>query len=408
MNPGLLLAQMVVILALCRALRVITARIGQPPVIGEILAGLALGPSVFGWIAPGWYARLFLPASLPALNALSQVGLVLFMFLIGLRLDLSELYRHRKAASSTAILSIVVPFSAGMILSQALQPLAPLSTPRIPFALFIGVSMSITAFPVLARILSDRGLTHTSLGHLAIACAAFDDVAGWTMLACITAMITSTMTVHLVSMLAILAIYIAVMLLAGRPILKRSADYFNRTGDLSLILIIVFVSSWCSEYAGIHALFGAFFAGVISPHGTDFGKNASRVLEPLVLTVLLPLFFSYTGIRTNIGLLSPALWLSTLAIIIVAVLGKMGGGFIGATLMGLNLRDRFALATLMNTRGLVELVVLNVGLDVGILSPELFTMMVVMALVTTLMTAPLLNLVLPVGAKYGASGATGY
>ena len=407
MNPGLLLAQIVVILALCRALRVITARVGQPPVIGEILAGLALGPSFFGWIAPGWYARLFLPASLPALNALSQVGLVLFMFLIGLRLDLSELYRLRRAASSTAILSIVIPFSAGMILSQALQSLAPPSTPRIPFALFIGVSMSITAFPVLARILSDRGMTHTRLGHLAIACAAFDDVAGWTMLACITAMVTSTLTVHLVSMLAILAIYIAVMLLAGRPILKRSADYFNRTGDLSLILIIVFVSAWCSEYAGIHALFGAFFAGVISPHGTDFGKNASRVLEPLVLTVLLPLFFSYTGIRTNIGLLSPALWLSTLAIIIVAVLGKMGGGFIGATLMGLNLRDRFALATLMNTRGLVELVVLNVGLDVGILSPELFTMMVVMALVTTLITAPLLNLVLPGGAKYGASGASG-
>jgi len=406
MNPGLLLAQIVVILALCRALRVITARIGQPPVIGEILAGLALGPSFFGWIAPGWYARLFLPASLPAINALSQVGLVLFMFLIGLRLDLSELYRLRRAASSTALLSILIPFSAGIILSQALRSLAPPSTPRIPFALFIGVSMSITAFPVLARILSDRGMTHTRLGHLAIACAAFDDVAGWTMLACITAMVTSTLTAHLVSMLAILAIYIAVMLLAARPILKRSADYFNRTGDLSLILIIVFVSSWCSEYAGIHALFGAFFAGVISPHATDFGKNASRVIEPLVMTVLLPLFFSYTGIRTNIGLLSPVLWLSTAAVIAVAVLGKMGGGFIGATLMGLNLRDRFALATLMNTRGLVELVVLNVGLDIGILSPELFTMMVVMALVTTLMTAPFLNLVLPSGGTYGASGAT--
>jgi Kef-type K+ transport system membrane component KefB len=401
-NPALLLAQIVVILALCRALSILTGRIGQPPVIGEILAGLLLGPSFLGWIAPGWYARLFVPASLTALNALSQVGLVLFMFLIGLRLDLSELYGLRRAASSTALLSILVPFSAGMILSQALQPLASPSAPRVPFALFMGVSMSITAFPVLARILSDRGMTHTRLGHLAIACAAFDDVAGWTMLACITATVTSTWTVHLVSMLAILTAYIAVMVLAGRPILRRLAHYFNRTGDLSPILIIVFVSSWCSEYAGIHALFGAFFAGVVSPRGAEFGKNVSRGLEPIVMTVLLPLFFSYIGIRTNIGLLSPILWLSTLAIIAVAVLGKMGGGFVGAMLMRLNLRDSLALATLMNTRGLVELVVLNVGLDLGILSPKLFTMMVVMALVTTLMTAPLLNLILRGSSTRGA------
>ena len=189
-------------------------------------------------------------------------------------------------------------------------------------------------------------------------------------------------------------IYVAAMLLVGRPLLKWCADHFGRTGDMSLILIIVFLSSWASDFAGIHALFGAFLAGVLSPHADKFVKQFASVLEPLVLTVLLPLFFSYTGLRTNIGLLSPSLWLWTLVIIAVAVAGKMGGGFCGAALMGLSLRDSVALGALMNTRGLVELVVLNVGLDLGILTPALFTMFVLMALATTLMTSPILNLVL--------------
>ncbi len=394
MNLGLLLVQIVVILALCRALHVGITRLGQPPVIGEILAGLLLGPSFFGWIAPSWYAQLFVPSSLPLLSALSQIGLVIFMFLVGLRLDLTELYHLRSAAASTALLSIILPFSAGIILSRSLRAFASPSTPGLPFALFIGVSMSITAFPVLARILSDRGLTQTRLGHLSIACAAFDDVTGWTMLACVTAMIRSDWTAQVASTAAILVIYAAAMLLAGRPLLKWCARHFGRTGDLSLILIIVFVSSWGSEYAGIHALFGAFLAGVLSPHMGNFGEKLARVLEPLVMTVLLPLFFSYTGIRTNIGLLSPALWLWTLIIVAVAVAGKMAGGFTGAALMGLSLRESVALGALMNTRGLVELVVLNVGLDLGVLTPSLFTMLVLMALTTTLMTSPILNWVL--------------
>jgi Kef-type K+ transport system membrane component KefB len=402
---GLLLVQIVVILALCRALRGIIVRLGQPAVIGEILAGLLLGPSCFGWIAPSWYAHLFVPSSLPLLNALSQVGLVIFMFLVGLRLDLTELYNLRSAATSTALLSIILPFSAGIVLSRELRVFAAPSTPGLPFALFIGVSMSITAFPVLARILSDRGLTQTRLGHLSIACAAFDDVTGWTMLACVTAMIRSDWTAQLGSTATILLIYVAAMLLVGRPLLKWSANHFGRTGDMSLILIIVFLSSWASDFAGIHALFGAFLAGALSPHAGKFGKQLASVLEPLVMTVLLPLFFSYTGIRTNIGLLSPSLWLWTLVIIAVAVAGKMGGGFSGAALMGLSLRDSVALGALMNTRGLVELVVLNVGLEIGILTPALFTMLVLMALTTTLMTSPILNWVLHDGAVAHAASA---
>jgi len=227
------------------------------------------------------------------------------MFLVGLRLDLTELYNLRSAATSTALLSIILPFSAGIVLSRELRAFAAPSTPGLPFALFIGVSMSITAFPVLARILSDRGLTQTRLGHLSIACAAFDDVTGWTMLACVTAMIRSDWTAQLGSTATILLIYVAAMLLVGRPLLKWSADHFGRTGDMSLILIIVFLSSWASDYAGIHALFGAFLAGVLCPHAGKFGKNLASVVEPLVITVLLPLFFSYTGIRTNIGPAEP-------------------------------------------------------------------------------------------------------
>jgi Kef-type K+ transport system membrane component KefB len=404
-NFGLLLVQIIVILALCRALRVVTSWIGQPPVIGEIVAGLMLGPSLFGWLAPAWYAQLFPPASLPALNALSQIGLVIFMFLVGLRLDLSELYQVRSAASTTALLSIIIPFSAGMALAQALYAFVPASTPRLAFSLFVGVSMSITAFPVLARILADRGMTETKLGHMAIACAAFDDVTAWTMLACVTAMVTSRWSTNLAASAAFLAVYIVAMVLAGRPLLKRLVHNYGKTGDLSLVLIVVFLSAWCSEYAGIHALFGAFFAGVVTPHTGKVAENLSRGLEPLVMTALLPLFFSYTGIRTNIGLLSSGLWLWTFAIIAVAVCGKIGGAFAGATLMGLGRRESFALGALLNTRGLVELVVLNVGLDIGILTPALFTMLVIMALTTTLMTAPLVHWILA-GSGTAAAGAS--
>jgi K+:H+ antiporter len=376
----LLLLQIAVILAVCRLLHELVERIGQPPVIGEIIAGLLLGPSFFGWLAPDLFARLFPPASLPALNALSQIGLVLFMFLVGLHLDIGEVWALRGVAGLAGLLSIAVPFAAGFALATPLHALAP-SSPMLPFSLFCAVAMSITAFPVLARILADQKLTATRLGHVAIACAAFNDVLAWALLAWIVAVSRSGEGSFL-QPIAMVVIYSAVMWFLVRPLLRWVPN------QLALMLIFVFLSAWVTELAGLHALFGAFFAGVIWPRGRVKFEEVSAKIEPIAMAVLIPLFFSYTGLRTNIGGVN---WTFTLIIIAVAVLGKIGGAFAGARMMGFDSRNALSLGVLLNTRGLVELVVLNVGLDLGILTPPLFSMMVVMALVTTLMTSPLLN-----------------
>jgi Kef-type K+ transport system membrane component KefB len=376
----LLLLQIAVILAVCRLLHGLCERIGQPPVIGEIIAGLLLGPSLFGWLAPSLFARLFPPASLPALNALSQIGLVLFMFLVGLHLDLAEVWALRGVAGLAGLLSIVVPFVAGFLLATPLHGLAP-DSPMLPFALFCAVAMSITAFPVLARILADHGLKATRLGHVAIACAAFNDVIAWVLLAGIVATSHSP-----IRPLVILVVYSAAMRFIARPLLRRVPN------ELASMLIFVFLSSWVTELAGFHALFGAFVAGVVWPRGTLNFEEVSEKIEPIAMAVLIPLFFSYTGLRTNIGGIN---WAWTGIIIAVAVFGKIAGTFTGAKLMGFDAKNAFSLGCLLNTRGLVELVVLNVGLDLGILTPALFSMMVVMALVTTLMTSPLLHALNP-------------
>jgi Kef-type K+ transport system membrane component KefB len=377
----LLLLQIAVILAVCRLLHEVCERIGQPPVIGEIIAGLLLGPSLFGWLAPSLFVRLFPPASLPALNALSQIGLVLFMFLVGLHLDLGEVWSLRRVAGLAGLLSIAVPFAAGFALARPLHELAP-SAPMLPFSLFVAVAMSITAFPVLARILADHKLSATRLGHVAIACAAFNDVVAWSLLAWIVAVSRSAES-SLATPIVIVVVYSAVMWFVVRPLLRFVPN------ELATMLIFVFLSSWVTELAGLHALFGAFFAGVIWPRGDVKFEEVSAKIEPIAMVVLIPLFFSYTGLRTDIGAVN---WTDTLIIIAAAVLAKVGGAFAGARIMGFDSKNAFALGCLLNTRGLVELVVLNVGLDLGILTPELFSMMVVMALVTTVMTSPALTL----------------
>jgi Kef-type K+ transport system membrane component KefB len=398
-NLALLLLQVAVILALCRLLRGLLQRMNQPPVIGEILAGLLLGPSFFGWLAPAWYAQLFPASSLPALNGLSQIGLVLFMFLVGLRLDLGEVRVFRHVAGLAGLLSIIVPFSAGLVLAGPLHTLAPQSA-MLPFSLFLAVSMSITAFPVLARILSDQGLTETRLGHIAIACAALNDVIAWTLLAWITALTRSADGDPSLQTIATVGAYGLIMACAVRPVLRILTRRFAAASELQVMLVIAFLSSWATEWIGIHALFGAFFAGVIWPRGEAMSRTsidkASAKLEPIAMIVLIPLFFSYTGIRTNVGLIGGAgAWPYTAAIVAAAIVGKVGGAFLGGIIMRFGRRDSLALGVLMNTRGLVELIALNVGLDLGILSPPLFSMLVVMALLTTLMTVPLLQRILP-------------
>jgi Kef-type K+ transport system membrane component KefB len=391
MNLALLLAQIAIILAVCWVLRGVLGRLGQPPVIGEIIAGLLLGPSFLGWIAPAWYGWLFPPDSLPALNGLSQIGLVMFMFLVGLRLDLSEVNAFRHVAGLAGLLSIIIPFTAGLALARPLHALAP-ESPMFPFSLFIAVSMSITAFPVLARILADQQLTFTKLGHVSIACAAINDVAAWTTLAWITAM--STANSSILRTITTVGLYGVVMVAIVGPALRALTRRFEAATEISAMLVFAFASSWTTEMTGIHALFGAFFAGVIWPRNNKLVEEAAATLEPITMVVLIPLFFSYTGIRTNLGLIAGGrAWAYEAAIIAVAIAGKMGGAFIGATIMKFGIRDSLALGALLNTRGLVELVALNVGLDLGILSPALFSMMVVMALATTLMTVPALKLI---------------
>jgi len=399
-NIARLLLQIAVILALCRLLHGILQRMGQPPVIGEIIAGLLLGPSFIGWLAPSWYAQLFPASSLPALNGLSQIGLVLFMFLVGLRLDLREVSAFRNVAGLAGLLSIVVPFSAGLALAGPLHALAPQS-PMLPFSLFLAVSMSITAFPVLARILSDQGLTETRLGHIAIACAALNDVSAWTLLAWITALTRSADGhVSILGTIATVGAYGLIMACAVRPALRLLTRRFAVVSELPVMLVIAFLSSWATEWIGIHALFGAFFAGVIWPRGEAMSRTiiekVSAQLEPIAMIVLIPLFFTYTGIRTNIGLIGGVdAWPYAAVIVAAAIGGKVGGAFLGGTIMRFGLRDSLALGALLNTRGLVELIALNVGLDLGILSPPLFSMMVLMALTTTLTTVPLLRCILP-------------
>jgi Kef-type K+ transport system membrane component KefB len=403
MTLALLLLQIASILALCRLLHAIAGRFGQPPVVGEIIAGLLLGPSFFGWIAPALYARLFPPASLPLLNELSQIGLVLFMFLIGLHLDLSEVYALRKIAGLAGLLSIVFPFVLGLWLARPLHALAP-SAPLLPFSLLVAVSMSITAFPVLARILADQKLSGTKLGHVAIACAAFNDVLAWSFLAWVVAIARPGESSALAPLM-ILLIYLFAMFAIIRPALRPALQWLafrsTASNELPVMLILVFLSAWVTELAGFHALFGAFVAGVVWPRGGS--GNIAREIEPLAVNLLLPLFFSYTGLRTGVGALGANLGLTSL-VIAAAIAGKIGGAFIGAKVMGFDARHSLALGCLLNTRGLVELIVLNLGLDIGLFSPALFSMLVTMALVTTVLTTPALRVVLPEEHRPAANG----
>jgi Kef-type K+ transport system membrane component KefB len=345
---------------------------------------------------------LFAPASLGPLNALSQLGLGLFMFIVGLRVG-SQTFGARRAAAVISVVSIVVPFVLGAALSLALHDrLAPPGVGIWPFALFIGAALSITAFPVLARILTAHRLLGTDIGVMAIACAAFDDVTGWLILTGILSLVHVGAPLALVVQMTRLAGYFAIMLLGVRPGLawmaRRRGFPGASAGGLALMLIVGLLSAAATNALGVHALFGAFFAGLMMPPALNVDAVAG-VVEPVTMTLLVPLFFAFTGLRTSIQLInSPALARDTLAVLATAVVGKGGASAVAARAMGLEWRAAGALGALLNTRGLIELIILNIGLEAGILSPLAFSILVVMALVTTVMTSPLLNLLLPQGA----------
>lgn len=397
---AILLAQIITIIFAARLFGWICKKIGQPTVIGEIIAGIVLGPSLIGMYFPEFSSTLFPTQSLGNLQFLSQIGLILFMFVIGMELDLKVLKNKAHEAVVISHASIIIPFTLGIGLAYFIyESFAPVGIQFLSFGLFLGIAMSITAFPVLARIVQERGLHKTRLGTIVITCAAADDITAWCILAAVIAIVKAGSFVSALYIIALAVIYVLLMIKIVRPFLKRVGDLYSTRDNLSKPIVAIFfltliISSYATEIIGIHALFGAFMAGAIMPDNTNFRNLFIEKVEDVALVLLLPLFFVFTGLRTEIGLLNnPFLWKITGVIIVVAVVGKFIGSALAAKFVGQNWKDSLTIGALMNTRGLMELVVLNIGYDLGVLTPEIFSMMVIMALVTTFMTGPALDLI---------------
>ncbi len=374
-------------------------KLGQSRVIGEIIGGILLGPSVFGRLTPHWSAVLFPAASFNAFDILSTVGLILFLFLIGMELDYGHLYKQRATAVMASGMSILFPFAMGAILAHSLRiRFAPHGIGSIPFVLFLGISMSITAFPVLARIIEERHMQGTALGTTAILCAAVDDVVAWTLLAVALALLghdggSASLPLRLVG----LAVYLFLMIVVVRPLAARLIKHLRVTEltleMLGVVVAFTLASAAVTEAIGVHPLFGAFMAGVCFPRVERWQMAMRAKLDMLVSVLLLPLFFALTGMRTRLDLLTgSSVWLWAGIVLIAAIFGKMGGAALAARWNGQSWKDAAALGALLNTRGLVELIVLNIAYNVGAFTPTLFTMLVVMALVTTMITTPILDM----------------
>jgi Kef-type K+ transport system membrane component KefB len=410
METFTLLRQIVVILAACMVVCAVLRRSGQPRVVGQMMAGILIGPSFLGAIAPGLSAEVFAPASLGHLSAMSQFGLVVYMLLVGVALDHKEVRTQGHAALLISHVSIVIPFFLGGVLSLYLYPrLGEDSVSFTGFTLFLGAAMSITAFPVLARILTEENLMGTRLGSLTIACAAVDDVTGWCILASILALVNGAHSAFAQSMTVLgVAVYIAVMLFVVKPLAARSEPVVAklRLGEHSLLTVVIclgLTSALITDWLGIHALFGAFLFGAILPR-SGFMRVLPQKLQSFVEASLLPLFFAFTGLRTSIGLVDGAeMWGYWILVMAVAVLAKLGGCLLAARVSGVGWTESLSIGLLMNTRGLMELVILNIGLDAGIISPSLFAIMVMMALSTTFMTTPLLRLVSGARVRHSAN-----
>ncbi|MGW0698005.1 cation:proton antiporter domain-containing protein [Streptomyces sp. NPDC002867] len=392
--PALLVAVPVVILA-CQTGAVLLRRLGQPPVIGEIAMGILLGPSLVGWLWPEAHHWLFPESVLPYTSVLGQLGLLAFMFLVGLELDLGTLRGHSRIAVAVSSAGMLLPLGLGALLAIGMYgQLAPDGVGLTPFTLFVAVAMSVTAFPVLARILVDRGLYGTPLGALAMACAAADDVAAWSLLALVVALASAGSPLDAVTTAGLAVAFAAAMVLVVRPLLARwAAARADRTSD-GVLLVLLFsglsLSALVTDLVGVHTLFGAFLFGVVTPRGHHRIEASAARLRAVAVPVLLPLFFVHTGLRTEIGALAadPVQWLWAGAVLAVAVLGKWGGAAGAARACGRSWREALSVGALMNCRGLTELVVLNIGLELGVIGPELFTMLVLMALITTTVTSP--------------------
>lgn len=400
---GSLILQVVVILVSARVCGSIVRWLGQPRVIGEILAGILLGPSLLQALSKDVHSFLFPQSSIQHLYVLSQLGVLLFMFIVGLELDTKVLRAKARSAVLISQTSIVVPFVLSIPLSFWLFPdYGPHNSSALAFALFMGISMSITAFPVLARILQEHGLTRTPIGAMAITCAAADDVMGWCLLAVVVGLVHEGNATGSIWTIGLGVAYVGFMLLVVRRLLRGRSDSATATAKLpsglvALAFIALLMSAWITEMIGIHALFGAFLMGVVIPERYGLKRRLIARTRDVTTLILLPLFFAFSGLRTQIGLLDDLQsWLVCAVVLCVAILGKFGGTMLAARITDHNWRESCVLGALMNTRGLMELIVLNIGYELGILGPKIFTIMVVMAVVTTMMTGPIVQLLRPV------------
>jgi Kef-type K+ transport system membrane component KefB len=395
------IAQLVVVVGLARLLARAARKIGQPPVVAEIIGGIVLGPSVFGALAPSVSNAVFPPGALEPLASVSQLGVLLFVFLVGLEVEPAMLRGRARAAFSIAIAGIVVPFVLGAAVAVPVYELVTARMPSLEIAMFVGAAMAVTAFPVLARLLGDHRLLRTRIGALAIACAAIGDVIAWCLLAFVIAFARSDGLLHAATTTALALVFVATMLLGVRPLLERLVDRSNSPLTLTHEIVAVGVlgalgSAWISHRIGVHFVFGAFIFGALIPKRDGFAHALADKLEAIVVVVFLPLFFVVSGLRTHVGLVASANHaLACVLIVGVACLGKLGGTAIAARANGLRWGEAGALGILMNTRGLMELIVLNVGFELGVLDPAIFTMMIVMVLVTTIAASPVLSRVYP-------------
>ncbi|ONF63363.1 hypothetical protein AVR91_0234755 [Amycolatopsis keratiniphila subsp. keratiniphila] len=388
-----LLLAITVVIGACKVVGWLAQRIGQPAVIGEITAGILLGPSVLGALWPSGAAVLLPKAVVPQLNVVAQLGVIFFVFLAGLELNTRLLRGRGRLALVVSHVSIALPFLLGVGLAMLAYTRFGTGGGFLPFALFFGVSMSITALPVLVRILHEIGLFRSEIGVVALTCAVVDDVTAWSLLALVIALTTASSLVGVVLTVVLTAAFVTLLGLVVRPLLRKfvagaSAARLHRVAPLSVVGVLL--CAMATEWIGVHAMFGAFVFGVVFPRDNPMATWLHDKAGGLTTALMLPLFFAYSGLRTDLGLLSGGgAWLWCGAILLVAVAGKFGGSALAARAVGENWNRSLQVGALMNCRGLTELVVLNIGLDLGVLSPTLFTMLVIMALVSTAMAAPL-------------------
>jgi len=409
-----LLLQLTIILGTCRIVSIMGRNIGQTDVVCEMIAGVILGPSLLGLIAPDIQQWLFpnvplilesgtkIPnPSMSILFAISQLGLAIYMFLIGLELDTDQLKNNIKSAGLVSLAGIIIPFTLGAIAALFLYGNNQLFNPQITSwaaALYLGASMSITAFPLLARMLHERDIAKTSFGTLVLAAGSIDDATAWCLLAIVLASIKDSASI------AVLAIgggieYVLFMVFLGKPLFKVFTRWTKRDRrvtqqTLTVLLILLMLCAWFTDFMGIYGVFGAFILGTVMPRG-EFAKQVRHYTEFLTSSFLLPIFFVFSGLNTQIGLVNtPELWGITIIIVAIAIIGKGIACMLAAKMAGENWRESATIGALMNARGLMELIILNIGLEQGVITPTLFTMMVIMAIVTTLITSPLVNFLL--------------